>query len=232
MGKTDVTSGLWYGHAPVPGYVMAWGARAVFRPGDFPLQFLPEWQAERAEGQDFAPMRSAIDALIPELQKLARQFPHGSIASFVRKFPAPDFPGHVLVAAGTPLGSCCFFYLSVSLVPEASAPPDAEPDIVRSKWNAKVIRRNRDEKGLRAVRRQCAITRPPTFTPPGVQLYPGDEILLSEEPAQVLAVLDGLALIECMRGERSQYREVMADTQVPVRTVYKKSKHKWKNLIR
>ncbi len=140
----------WFGYSRHPKAVLAWGARAIFKPfingmdvhyrrtvtySKQPLDILCDRQGvfrgeppvTEEEYQAFIQRMNALQ-VIPTLQKIATHFSTDANTKFVKHFEWPHDPNLVLVASGSPNGSHGYFYVSVSLVPKTEAPAAEGPD--------------------------------------------------------------------------------------------------------
>lgn len=134
---------MWFGRPPLPGAIMAWGARAIFRPQmeGFPLDLLHDRQGWHKEGgvtdEDAKKFQDLLnEVVLPRLQKIATYFSTSDSGSFIRHFDWPGYPDSVVVANGSPQGSYGYFYLGVSVLPRHLAPPETGPDGLKSAWEA------------------------------------------------------------------------------------------------
>jgi hypothetical protein len=119
----------WWGYHVPPAAVMAWGARAIFKPsqGKFCLDILHDRQGRHFRDEDEAAFGEFVKFVnknvMPGVIAIAQTLNPDDKHVFVRQFPWAD-ESKVVVAQGSPNASFGYFYLSVSLVPAADAPPD------------------------------------------------------------------------------------------------------------
>lgn len=121
---------MWFGYQSDPNATVAWGARAIFHPGEsICLDILHDRQGYQGEENEtlWKPFLKEVNAILPAIDKMCRNFYANSSESFRWTFPWPHDPNLVLSAAGSPNASYGYFYLSVSLVPKDKAQPDIRP---------------------------------------------------------------------------------------------------------
>lgn len=121
----------WFGMKPEPGAIMAWGARAIFKPQlDNPLDLLPDRQGHEHKGRtedEYEAFLDEVNKCLPMLRKLSSCFESHEYSEFVWHFDWPYAPSMVLVARGSPSASYGYFYLAMSLVDKDKAPPVIRP---------------------------------------------------------------------------------------------------------
>jgi hypothetical protein len=216
----------WFGYQPIPGAIMAWGARAIFKPHvtSYPLDFLPDRQGGDYKAEDFPAFKAFCGylnkAVIPELQKKSKFFGSSDGDKFVMHFDWPDDPTKKIVAEGSPNASCGYFYLAVNLmtVEQAAAHPEVKPpreiaEEERAKRSAEIAaenertaplvaadRKQRNEKKKTAAANVEAKAEGKAEKKSGEKLEVNDRLAVeanqSLRTAFVLAVLDDEALIE------------------------------------
>lgn len=126
--------GQWFGYQSVAGALMAWGARAIFKPQSAPtytLDLLPDRQGHDFKDEDDAKygifLRYLNQTVLPVLNELAGYYSPSSSDKLVWHFDWTDDPNLVVVVQGSPNASYGYFYLSASLVERSNAPEIIRP---------------------------------------------------------------------------------------------------------
>lgn len=124
----------YFGYAPVSGFIVCWGARAIFRPlqSGHHLDLLPDRQGiqlavedDRHKSLSKKLCEHLNNKILKEIDEITGHFDISEDSVFVKHFPWDN--EHVLVATGSPQKSYGYFYLSVSLVKKADAPAEKKP---------------------------------------------------------------------------------------------------------
>lgn len=249
---------MWWGAAPIKGYLMAWGARAIFHPSlSNPLDILPDRQGcDNPSGLPQADFRHVInEVVLPEARKIAQHFTPDSSDHFVTHYLHPKFPEHVVVAYGSPGASCGYFYVSVSLVPRAAdVPPVRRPDLEvekrkaeerlreaereqdRARWAQLSREHARDARKVAGEKREEFTQQLGPRRKPGEPLAAGDSVEVFVNQANRLAAVLGVngehTLIEYqMPNGKTYLREICTTTHVPGKT-YPRVPKKWAQFMK
>lgn len=124
----------WFGYPALDNSLLAWGARAIFHPGNkFPLDILWDRQGHKfdrdTQQEAYRQFAAFINqTVLPKLQELAHYFDPSDAHKFVWHFDWPHDPNLLVVAMGSPNRSFGYFYLSVNLVLKEGAPEEVRPE--------------------------------------------------------------------------------------------------------
>jgi hypothetical protein len=250
----------WYsGMAPVPGHLVAWGARAIFRSGQFPLDIVWNRCGWTGDTETYSPLLVVAingnnhNGILADLQKVCKYLWMDRHEVFCKHYPWPHDDNLIVVAQGYPSGG--YVHLTLSLVEKSKAPAEKEPEslTMERERQAQHLQWQREEQereirtrpmrkavaAARKVQRQQLKARAEAapFKRPGESLAVGDRITINanqgDRDAFVLGIIGDEALIEYFMPQGKRFFwiiRVPSQTQVRVVSANGMAK-KWKAIL-